>query len=57
VSEQKSDLRRQIIEAIEQDEEDHHTLPHYGLIADWRLRYTDLRSLILRYLKEQDGVA
>ena len=55
MSEQESDLRRQIIEAIEQDEEDHHTLPHYGLIADWRLRYVDLRSLVLRYLQEQDG--
>ena len=49
----KVDLRRQILEAIEQDDEDYHNLPHYGLIADWRLRYLDLRSLILRYLKEQ----
>tara|TARA_Y100000287_G_C14002573_1_gene248267 strand:+ start:348 stop:521 length:174 start_codon:yes stop_codon:yes gene_type:complete len=57
VSEQNSDLRRQIIEAIQQDEEDHHVLPHYGLIADWRVRYVDLRSLILKYLKEQDGAA
>ena len=47
------DLRRQIIEAIEQNEEDYHNLLHYGLRADWRLRYLDLRSLILRYLKEQ----
>ena len=55
MDEQKPDLKRQIIEAIQQDEEDHHNLPHYGLIADWRLRYIDLRSLVLKYLQEQDG--
>ena len=55
MGEQKPDLKRQIIEAIQQDEEDHHNLPHYGLIADWRLRYIDLRSLVLKYLQEQDG--
>ena len=44
-------LKHKIIELLEVDEEDHHTLPHYGLIADWRLRYLALRSLVIQYIQ------
>ena len=43
--------KHKIIELLEIDEDDHHTLPHYGLIPDWRLRYLDLRSLVIKYIQ------
>ena len=46
----KEELREKIIELIEQDIEDGEVLPHYGLIADWKIRYMDLAKLIWQYL-------
>ena len=48
---EKLALKHKIIELIETDEEDHYSLPQYGLIADWRLRYLDLRSLVIKYIQ------
>ena len=30
---------------------DYHTLPHYGLIPDWYLRYWELHNMIFDYLE------
>ncbi len=46
----KEELKEKIIELIEQDIEDGEVLPHYGLIADWKIRYIDLAKLIWQYL-------
>lgn len=46
----KEELKEKIIELIEQDIEDGEVLPHYGLIADWKIRYMDLAKLIWQYL-------
>ena len=46
----KEELKEKIIELIEQDIEDGEVLPHYGLIADLKIRYMDLAKLIWQYL-------
>lgn len=47
---------KKLFEILEQDEWDRESLPHYGLIPDWYLRYTDLRDfLIHEYKREKAG--
>tara|TARA_A100001234_G_scaffold73766_1_gene65154 strand:- start:14898 stop:15140 length:243 start_codon:yes stop_codon:yes gene_type:complete len=42
-----------ILALIDEDEWAYHALPHYGLVADWRVRYVDLRDLILSEYKRE----
>ena len=48
----KEEKKARIFELLAQDEEDYHVLPHYGLIADWFIRYGDLRKAVLEYFEE-----
>ena len=42
-----------ILELLEQNEIDYFTLPHYGLVPDWRLRYWQLHELLLQEIDDQ----
>jgi|TARA_R100000030_G_scaffold95571_1_gene83096 hypothetical protein len=39
-----------LIAMLHQTEDDYHSLPHYGLIPDWYLRYWDLHIALYQYL-------
>ena len=42
--------KERIIQFIEDTEYDRSYLPHFGLIPDWFIRYTELRDLVINYL-------
>jgi len=50
--------KERIIQFIEDTEYDRSYLPHFGLIPDWFIRYTELRDLTCAFLnsleKSQD---
>ncbi len=42
-----------ILDLLEENEIDYFTLPHYGLVPDWRLRYWQLHELLLQEIDDQ----
>jgi hypothetical protein len=48
------DTKEELIEMIFQNEYDYHSLPHYGLIPDWYLRYWELHQLVMKHFSVDD---
>ena len=50
--EKRQELRK-IYEELEKNETDYWNLPHYGLIADWFLRYWNLHNSVLEFMDQE----
>ena len=44
--------KEEIIDLLYENYSDYHTLPHYGLVPDWYLRYWELHNMIFDYLED-----
>lgn len=43
--------KEEIIDLLYNNYSDYYTLPHYGLVPDWYLRYWELHNMIFDYLE------
>ena len=55
MSDTEKDTKQQILDLLDQNVNDYHELPHYGLIPDWYKRYWESHMLLREYFNEDDA--